>query len=173
VSCFKELYALTLGNERTASTRYPMPMPANMAPLLRQNRTWAERKLWRVLRDRRFSGYKFRRQHRVGPYYLDFFCAEARYNVELDGRQHGFPEQKQKDAQRDSFLREEHNILVRRFWNRQLSDIQWVRDTIWADIQARAPHPGNVNPVVRTRISSRPPRGIVERSHPSPRPSPR
>ena len=54
---------------------------------LRKDDTWAEKLMWRWLRDRRFSGYKFRRQHPIGIYYLDFFCKEAELNVELDGRQ--------------------------------------------------------------------------------------
>src|SRR6185369_17526988 len=109
-------------------------MPANVARLLRHNRTWAEKKLWRILRDRRFSEYKFRRQHQIGPYYLDFYCPEARYNVELDGRGHGFPKQGSDDDERDAFLRDQWNILTRRFWNRQLLDAESVRAVIWADL---------------------------------------
>ena len=44
---------------------------------LRKDDTWAEKLMWRWLRDRRFSGYKFRRQHPLGSYYLDFFCEAA------------------------------------------------------------------------------------------------
>ena len=61
---------------------------------LRQIETWAEKLMWRWLRDRRFSGYKFRRQHPLGNFYLDFFCEEADLNIELDGRQHGFPDRR-------------------------------------------------------------------------------
>jgi adenine-specific DNA-methyltransferase len=74
------------------------------ARLLRQQQTWAEKLMWRWLRDRRFSEYKFRRQHPVGEYVLDFFCEEARLNIELDGAQHGFPEQKIHDAKRTASL---------------------------------------------------------------------
>ena len=65
--------------------------------------------MWRWLRDRRFSGCKFCRQHPLGDDYLDFFCEEAELNVELDGRQHGFPDQRQHDAERESFL-QSHGI---------------------------------------------------------------
>ena len=41
---------------------------------LRKNETWAEKLMWRWLRNRRFNGYKFRRQHPIGIYYLEFFC---------------------------------------------------------------------------------------------------
>jgi very-short-patch-repair endonuclease len=130
-------------------------MPSNLARVLRRKSTWAEKKLWRILRDRRFSAYKFRRQHKVGEHYLDFYCAEARYNLKLDGGQHGFPEHQEEDAKRDNYLREKWNIEVRRFWNSQLKDIRFVRDTVWADLQKRAPHPGNVEPEKRMKLLSR------------------
>ena len=128
--------------------------PNSLARILREKSTWAEKKLWAILRDRRFSAYKFRRQHKVGKHYLDFFCAEARYNLELDGRQHGFPEQQAEDKERDEYLRL-RNIETRRFWNSQLKDVRFVRDTIWADLQARAAHPGNVEPAKRVRLPTR------------------
>ncbi|MDO2058618.1 DUF559 domain-containing protein, partial [Escherichia coli] len=55
---------------------------------LRSNLTLQERKLWRYLRSRRFGDFKFRRQHPVGSYILDFACCSARVVVELDGGQH-------------------------------------------------------------------------------------
>ena len=82
------------------------------------------------------------------------FCAEARYNLELDGSQHGFPGQQAKDAARDAYLKT-RNIQTRRFWNSQLKDLRRVRETIWADLQARAPHPGNVEPRQSTRLPTR------------------
>lgn len=122
--------------------------------VLRKKSTWAEKKLWAILRDRHFSAYKFRRQHEMGRHVLDFYCAEARYNLELDGSQHGFPEQQAKDAARDAYLKA-RNIQTRRFWNSQLKDMRWVRETIWADLQARAPHPENVEPKKPTRLPAR------------------
>lgn len=108
---------------------------------LRQHETWAEKLMWRWLRDRRFSGYKFRRQHPVGIYYLDFFCEEAALNVELDGSQHGFPDQRKHDLEREKFL-QAHGIKTLRFWNSQLRrNAQTIRDTIFNELQARAPHP--------------------------------
>jgi very-short-patch-repair endonuclease len=72
------------------------------ARLLRKEETWAEKLMWRWLRARRFCNYKFRRQHPLDRYYLDFFCEEAELNVELDGSQHGFPDQRKHDAERES-----------------------------------------------------------------------
>ena len=129
-------------------------MSTQLARVLRKKSTWAEKKLWRILRDRRFSAYKFRRQHEIDGRYLDFYCAEARYNLELDGGQHGFPEHQQADAERDNRLKMKWNIETRRFWNSQLKDVRWIRETIWADLQRRAPHLGNVEPEKRTKIPS-------------------
>lgn len=112
---------------------------AAIARSLRKRDTWAERLLWSWLRDRRFSSYKFLRQHPFGPHILDFFCLEAWLDIELDGLQHGFPEQRQRDAERDAFL-EARGIKVLRFWNSKLRrEKESIRDTIWRTLQERAP----------------------------------
>ena len=80
------------------------PKQTAVARLLRKHDTWAEKLLWSWLRDRRFSAYKFRRQHPFGPHILDFFCPEARMDIELDGMQHGYPDQHGSDAERDGWL---------------------------------------------------------------------
>jgi ATP-dependent helicase HrpA/adenine-specific DNA-methyltransferase len=108
---------------------------------LRQVETWAEKLMWRWLRGRRFSGYKFRRQHPLGKYHLDFFCEEAELNVELDGSQHGFPDHRQHDREREKFL-QSLGIQTLRFWNSRLRrNGRGIRDTIFSELQARAPHP--------------------------------
>jgi ATP-dependent helicase HrpA/adenine-specific DNA-methyltransferase len=87
--------------------------------------------MWRWLRDRRFSGYKFRRQHPLGNYYLDFFCEAAELNIELDGSQHGFPDQCKHDLEREKLL-QARGIKTLRFWNSRLRrDAKIVRDTIF------------------------------------------
>ncbi|MGA3265245.1 MAG: DUF559 domain-containing protein [Verrucomicrobiota bacterium] len=106
---------------------------------LRQTQTWAEKLMWRWLRDRRFSHYKFRRQHPLGDYCLDFFCEDAALNIELDGRQHGFPDQRKHDAEREAFL-VSRGIKTLRFWNSHLRrNAQSIRDTVFNELQARAP----------------------------------
>ena len=55
---------------------------------LRQSATTAEQRLWEHLRGRRLDGAKFRRQHPVGPYAVDFACVEARLAAELQGGVH-------------------------------------------------------------------------------------
>jgi len=117
------------------------PRQTAIARTLRKHDTWAEKLLWTWLRDRRFSAYKFRRQHPYGPYLLDFFCLEALLDIELDGRKHGEPAQRQTDMQRDAWLGA-RGIKVLRFWNARLRrEKRVVRDTIWNILQERAPHP--------------------------------
>jgi very-short-patch-repair endonuclease len=117
------------------------PSLIRIARMLRKRDSWAEKLLWRWLRDRRFSGYKFRREYPFGPYVLDFFCVEANLDIELDGFQHGLPGQVEKDAKRDAWLQAQ-GIKVLRFWNsRARREAQAIRDTIWHALQERAPHP--------------------------------
>jgi len=108
---------------------------------LRAQDTWAEKLMWKWLRDRNFSSYKFRRQHTYGPYILDYFCVEALLNIELDGRQHGTPGQQSKDIERDEYLAA-RGIKVLRFWNSHLRREQkTIRNLIWETLQNRAPQP--------------------------------
>ena len=108
---------------------------------LRKAETWAEKLMWRWLRDRRFNAYKFRRQHPMGVYFLDFFCEEARLAVELDGFGHGHPDQRRHDSEREAFLAS-RSVKVLRFWNSSLRrNAQSIRDTIFQALQERAPHP--------------------------------
>ena len=117
------------------------PKTTRLARSLRKRETWGERVMWSWLRDKRFSEYKFRRQHPAGPHFLDFFCIEARLNIEVDGSQHGLPENLIADAARDAFLTAQ-GIKTLRFWNGRLRrEKEVVRDTIWRALQERAPHP--------------------------------
>jgi very-short-patch-repair endonuclease len=129
------------------------PQQTVIARKLRKHDTKPEQMLWRWLRDRRFSAYKFRRQHPMGPHVLDFFCNEAQLDIELDGSQHGHPQPAAADAARDAWL-EQRGVKVLRFWNGRLRrEPQVVRDAIWQALQERAPkelpeyqRPGVVNP---------------------------
>ncbi len=81
---------------------------------LRQNSTDAERLLWGSLRAKRLNGYKFRRQHLISPYIVDFICCERKLIVEVDGGQHD--EKQQYDERRTAFLAEKGYTVIR-FWN--------------------------------------------------------
>jgi len=113
----------------------------SLARALRKKRSWAEKLVWQWLRDRRFSGYKFRREHPAGKYLLDFFCEEARLPIELDGFEHGHPARQTYDGERTRFL-ETLGIKELRFWNSRLRrESQAIRETIFNALQERAPHP--------------------------------
>ncbi|MDY7091627.1 MAG: endonuclease domain-containing protein [Acidobacteriota bacterium] len=83
---------------------------------LRQEATAAEQALWDLLRNRTFRGLKFRRQAPIKGYIADFYCAEQRLVIELDGGVHERKEQKLRDADRDVDL-EVHGYRVLRFRN--------------------------------------------------------
>ena len=71
---------------------------------LRRNQTGAEKLLWEALRDRQLAGAKFRRQHSIGTYVVDFYCADAKLVVELDGSVHDSPEAQLADCERDAII---------------------------------------------------------------------
>jgi very-short-patch-repair endonuclease len=96
---------------------------------LRRKSTDAEKRLWRALRDRRCRGHKFRRQHPVPPYVLDFYCEELKLAIELDGSGHGVEDQKAHDERRTQFL-ERQGIRVIRFRNYSLL-VEGSRLTEW------------------------------------------
>ena len=82
------------------------------ARALRKAPTPAERAMWRILRNDQF-GVRFRRQHRIGPYIVDFLCPAHRLIVEVDGGQHNGAVY---DDGRDAWLaRQGYRVL--RFWN--------------------------------------------------------
>jgi very-short-patch-repair endonuclease len=81
---------------------------------LRRAMTPAEKKLWQHIRDNQL-GVQFRRQHAVGPYIVDFFCAKSKLVIEVDGDTHA--EQMDYDAERTKWLNEQKHYRVIRFWN--------------------------------------------------------
>jgi len=83
---------------------------------LRWRMTDGERKLWSLLRRKRVSGFRFRRQAPIGPYIADFFCPEARLVIELDGEPHSDEAQMRRDQSRTEWL-QAHGCRVIRFWN--------------------------------------------------------
>ncbi|MBL8797016.1 MAG: endonuclease domain-containing protein [Planctomycetia bacterium] len=103
--------------------------PVEKARRLRKESTPAEKILWSILRDRRLQGFKFRRQQPLGPYVVDFFCAQLRLILELDGESHVGREH--EDAARQQWL-EQQGIRVLRFWNPDIyDDREAVLESIW------------------------------------------
>jgi very-short-patch-repair endonuclease len=102
---------------------------------LRELPTDAEARLWYVLRRKHTLGFKFRRQHPVGRYVVDFACPDARLIIEVDGGQHA--EQAARDAARTREL-EAHGYTVLRFWNNEvLENFDGVQEVIRAALAAR------------------------------------
>jgi len=81
---------------------------------LRQTSTEAEEKLWYRLRGGRLNGYKFRRQHPIPPYIVDFYCEAARLVIELDGSQHN----QAVDQVRTTHM-EVQGLRTLRFWDNE------------------------------------------------------
>jgi len=74
--------------------------------------------LWSHIRAKRLDGLKFRRQHPIGEYIVDFVCLEKKIIVELDGGQHAARESKEYDRKRDAWL-EKEGYTVLRFWDNE------------------------------------------------------
>ena len=89
------------------------------ARLLRQFQTFAEKRLWQALRNRKFLDLKFRRQHPFGNYVLDFYCHECKLCIEADGAIHLEKDVIEYDEARTKFLNE-NNITVLRFTNDEI-----------------------------------------------------
>jgi len=86
---------------------------------LRNNSTSAEATLWNHLKGSQLEGRKFRRQHSIVYYILDFYCPYEKLNIELDGQQHFEDEGFEKDNERDEYLKS-LNIKTLRFENKQV-----------------------------------------------------
>lgn len=93
----------------------------NLARKLRKTLTTQERKLWYLLRSRRFYNYKFRRQFVIGKFIADFCCYKNKLIIEIDGGQHNQPENVVKDIAREKYL---NNLgyKVFRVWNNEIND---------------------------------------------------
>jgi adenine-specific DNA-methyltransferase len=100
--------------------------------------TFAERLLWARLRQRELDGFKFRRQHPIGRFIVDFVCIEARVVVEIDGGQHA--ERRLRDEARTAWLNG-RGYRVLRFWNNEvLQDADAVREAIRSAMHETGSH---------------------------------
>ena len=89
------------------------------AKSMRKNMTVAEEKLWEELRENKMGGYKFRRQHPILVYIVDFYCHSQKLIIEVDGDYHLDPDQMKLDEERTKAL-EELGLSVIRFTNDQV-----------------------------------------------------
>ncbi|MEE9559100.1 MAG: endonuclease domain-containing protein [Candidatus Brocadiales bacterium] len=108
-----------------------------VAKNLRKRPTDAERLLWKHLRSKRFEGLKFRRQHPIGNYVVDFACLEKQIVIEVDGGQHTI--EKNKDEERDRWL-EKEGYKVLRFWNNEvLTNVEGVSEVVKSNCLSHPP----------------------------------
>ena len=84
---------------------------------LRNNSTSAEATLWNMLKNKQVGGYKFRRQHSIGKYIVDFYCPALQLVIELDGEPHADLFNIQRDMKRDEIINQQ-GITVLRYENR-------------------------------------------------------
>ena len=92
------------------------PQLLEFAKTMRSNATDAENLMWQLIRAKRFMNLKFRRQHVIAPYIVDFYCYEIGLVIELDGSQYGMDDAIEYDAERTKFL-EALGLTVVRYWN--------------------------------------------------------
>lgn len=118
------------------------PLPTRTlttAKSLRTTGTDSEQRLWYHLRAKRLAGLKFRRQHPVPPYVVDFYCEELKLVIELDGSQHN----ELVDQTRTKFLQQQ-GLTVLRFWdNEVLQQLDAVLEAIveFARTRTLSPNP--------------------------------
>jgi very-short-patch-repair endonuclease len=121
--------------------------------ILRKNQTDAEKRIWMELRAGKVLGVKFRRQHPIGPYIVDFCTIERKLTIELDGGQHG--ERWAEDAVRTDFLKN-RGFKVIRFWNHEvLQNIEAVLEVIRVELlESPSPQPSPSKGEGKKKIAS-------------------
>ncbi|MDY7395138.1 DUF559 domain-containing protein [Aureibaculum sp. 2210JD6-5] len=88
---------------------------------LRSNLTPAEAFLWKHLKSKQLDGKRFTKQHSIGSYIVDFYCASQKLIIELDGEAHNNPAAQEYDAKRTDYLNK-LNYTVIRFENKLVFD---------------------------------------------------
>jgi len=107
-----------------------------IAQKLRNNSTDTEKYLWKYLRGRQLEEFKFRRQHPIGKYIVDFINLERKIIIEVDGGQHS---ENKKDKLRDKWL-EEKGYEVLRFWDNEVfTNIEGVIESIRKKLYSPSP----------------------------------
>ena len=106
---------------------------------LRNRSTSAEAELWNILKSKKLNARKFRRQHSIGNYIVDFFCASEKLVIELDGNPHGEYHKIEKDKKRDQYL-EGLGFSVLRFENRLVfQEPEFVKNEIRKTFKRKDP----------------------------------
>ncbi|MGB7203693.1 MAG: endonuclease domain-containing protein [Pyrinomonadaceae bacterium] len=137
-----------MANKRRKTDIQSLPHLGEFRKDLRQNLTPAEATFWKLVKNSKFEGRKFSRQHSVGNYILDFYCPSEKLAIELDGARHFSSLVAAEDRERSKYL-ESKGILVLRFENREVfEETEWMLEVIRASFRfgppaaaiAHAPH---------------------------------
>jgi very-short-patch-repair endonuclease len=116
----------------------------NLSPLkerrrsLRNNMPKAEVLLWTRLKSKQLHGIKFRRQHSIGPYVLDFYCSTLKLAIEIDGDTHAGEQEAEKDRKRQRYI-ESFGIRFVRFTNFQV--IENIESVLEEIVRHTSPNP--------------------------------
>jgi len=102
---------------------------------LRAAMTPAEWQLWAILRAKQFQTLRFRRQHGIGPYIVDFYCSERSLVIEVDGDNHGEENQIRKDKEREAYLQSLGLQVIRYRNDEVLKNLEGVIE----DLSAKLP----------------------------------
>ncbi len=117
----------------------------------RKNPTEAESVLWEIIRGKKLSGYKFRRQHIIGSFIADFVCLPAKLIIEVDGLIHQLPENLVTDQERTRILHEQGFAVIRFTSDQVLQDADTVINSILTILKKNLPDPGSENPPLEGR----------------------
>ena len=90
-----------------------MKLKINQARALRKNQTTAEKIIWQKLRSRQLAGFKFRRQHNIGRFIVDFYCDEIKLIIEIDGDVHAYKQREKYDKERQKILESKGSKIAR------------------------------------------------------------
>jgi very-short-patch-repair endonuclease len=112
----------------------PTPIPPALlqaARELRQHMTDAEHCLWQCLRGKQLNGFRFRKQHPIAHFVLDFYCPAAKLAIAIARAQHNTSPGRDSDEERTHYLNA-RGIRVLRFWNHEVwQDLPGVLERIW------------------------------------------
>ncbi|MGH8575621.1 MAG: endonuclease domain-containing protein [Gammaproteobacteria bacterium] len=101
---------------------------------MRRHMSDAEQLLWQCLRGKQLDGFRFRKQHPIERFVVDFHCPYVRLAIEIDGGQHDTSAGRANDEERTRCLKA-HGIRVLRFWNHEvLQDPQSVLERVWEEL---------------------------------------
>jgi very-short-patch-repair endonuclease len=124
------------------------------AKTLRRAMSLPEVILWGAIQGRKLNGLQFRRQHPVGPYVLDFYCAAERLAVEVDGASHGMGDNPERDERRDAWLLAQGVRTLRVSAALVLGDVDDATRMIRAYLEDTRGWPGGLQPPHPLRGSS-------------------